>query len=129
MGVKDIDRSSISIVLENMGEVYFDSLTEKWVNWIMEECDETLVFEKNWKGCRYWELYNEDQFNSTVKLCKHLCTKFDIDLDSLGFNVHHDKTKNYNGIVCRSNYDTDYSDLNPSFDFKRFLKDLGVKYD
>lgn len=128
MGIKDIDKKSISIVLENMGGVYFDNETEEWLNWAMEKCPENRVFEKNWKHCRYWEAYTEEQFNSTVQLCKYLCETYNVKLDCLGFNVHHDETHKFDGIVTRSNYDISYNDLNPSFDFKRFLECLDIKY-
>lgn len=129
MGNKKIDKKSISIILENMGGVYFDHEKNKWLNWALEECDESRVFEKNWKSCRYWEAYTQEQVRSTIELCKYLCEKHDIVLDSLGFNVHHDDTINFNGIVTRSNYDFDYNDLNPSFDFRLFLAELGVEYE
>ena len=126
MGDKQIDRHSISIVLENMGSLYYDDDTEEWYNWANETCDEELVFEKHWKGNRYWESYTEDQFNSTIELCKYLCDEFNIVLDSIGYNVYKSRTVDFEGIVTRSNYDIDYSDLNPHFDFKRFLHEIGI---
>jgi hypothetical protein len=128
MGVNTIDRHSISVVLENMGSVFYDNTSDRFVNWIEEECPEELLYEKEWKGCRYWESYTEDQFNATLKLSEHLIDLFEIKKDCLGFNVFHDHTKGFEGIVTRSNYDTDYEDLNPSFDFGRFLDELGVEY-
>lgn len=129
MGVKDIDKHSISIVLENMGSVFYDYQTEKYLNWIFEECNEELVYEKNWKGFRYWEAYTEAQFDSTVALCRYLCDKYKIPVDSLGFNVHHMDAKNFQGIVTRSNFSVDYNDLNPSFNFAYFLSELGIVYE
>lgn len=127
MGIKTVDKQSISIVLENMGSVYYDNDT--WVNWALEECPENRVFEKNWKGCRYWEAYTENQFNSVVKLCLYLCDKYNIVLDSFGHNVSQENTKTFEGIVTRSNFDSEYEDLNPSFDFKRLLNELGIEYE
>ena len=47
-------------------------------------------------------------------------------MDCLGFNVYHDSTMACEGIVSRSNYDRDYKDLNPSFDFRDFLGELDI---
>jgi hypothetical protein len=126
MGVKEIDKKSISIVLENMGMLYFDYDSNNFLNWSNDICPENNVFEKNWKGCRYWEAYTKEQFNATVNLCDYLSNKFQIKMDCLGYNSHHEDTINYEGIVTRSNYDIDYFDLNPSFDFKKFLHELDI---
>ena len=128
MGVKDVDKHSISIVLENMGMVFYDYESGKYLNWIHEELEEE-PYELSWNNSRYWEEYTDAQFNATVELCKILCKKHRIPLACIGFNVYHHNTANYNGIVCRSNFDTDYNDLNPSFDFKNFLKEIGVDYE
>lgn len=129
MSEKEIDKNSISVVLENMGMLYYNYECSKFLNSINEECNETLVFEKNWKGSRYWEKYTEEQFNSLVELCKYLTNEYNIILDSLGFNVYHVDTAKFKGIVCRSNYNENFTDLNPFFDFKKFIKELGIKYE
>lgn len=123
---KEIDKQSISIVLENMGMLFYDYETESYMNWVQDICDENLVFERKWNGHTYWEKYTEEQHKSTVELCKFLIKEFEIKNDSLGFNVFYDKTKEFEGIVTRSNYIQDHTDLNPSFDFKRFLRDLDI---
>lgn len=126
MGDKEIDKKSISIVLENMGMLFYDFESTKYLNWILDECQPNLVFERKWNGHTYWEQYTEKQFISVVGLCDYLLEEFVIETDSLGFNVFYENTKNFQGVVCRSNYDSDYTDLNPSFDFKRFLNCLGI---
>ncbi len=127
MGDKNIDKKSISIVLENMGMLFYDYETSKYLNWILDECSEEFMYERKWNGHTYWEQYSEEQFNSTVELIKFLIKEFDIELDCLGFNVFYENTLNYEGIVTRSNYNSDYSDLNPSFDFKLFLEELEIE--
>ena len=129
MGEKSVDKHSISIVLENMGALFYDDMTDTWLNWAMEECHETLLYEKNWKGSRYWEHYTDKQFDMTVKLCKYLCDEYNIVLDCIGFNVYKRGSENFEGIVTRSNFNIDYDDLNPSFDFKRFLNEIGIDVD
>lgn len=127
MGDKEIDKKSISIVLENMGMLFYDYETSKYLNWIHDQCPEELMYERKWNGHTYWEEYTKEQHNATVELCKFLIKEFDIELDSLGFNVFYENTIIYEGIVTRSNYSGDYTDLNPSFDFKGFLEDLEIE--
>ena len=122
MGDKEIDKKSISIVLENMGELIYDYESDSYLSAIyMNKCDEERVFEKKWKGFNYWEKYTDEQFNSAIALCEYLCEKFKIPYSTIGYNVFTDKTKLFNGIVTRSNYAVEYNDLNPSFDFDKFM--------
>jgi hypothetical protein len=129
MGVKEIDKKAISIVLENMGMLFYDTNKECMVNWINEECNEKFVFDRLWKNARYWETYTKEQYQSLAFICNYLIKEFDINKDALGFNVFHEESENFHGIVTRSNYDSDYSDLNPSFDFQKFLKMLNISID
>lgn len=126
MGNKDIDKKSISIVLENMGMLSFDYEVNKYLNWINEVCDENFVFEKLWKTCRYWEAYTPEQYIATLHLCVHLCRNYGIKQDNIGHNSLLENAHNFNGIMSKSNFDSEYYDLNPSFDFKRFMKELAT---
>ena len=126
MGVKEIDKKAVSVVLENMGMLFYDVNKECFVNWINEECNDKLVYEKVWKGNRHWEIYTDAQYESLAFLCNYLSKELDIHLDALGFNVFDDETLNFHGVVTRSNYDSDYSDLNPSFDFQKLMKMLNI---
>lgn len=126
MGNKEIDKKSISVVLENMGMLYFDYDSNNFFNWSNDICPESNVFEKNWKGCRYWEAYTKEQFNATINLCDYLSGKFGIEMNCIGHNSHHENTEDFEGIVTRSNFDIDHFDLNPSFDYKKFLHELDI---
>lgn len=127
MDDKEIDKKSISIVLENMGMLFYDYESNKYLNWVHDECPENLKYERKWNGHRYWEKYTEEQYIATVELSESLIKDFNIELDCLGFNVFYENTIRFEGIVTRSNYSGDYMDLNPSFDFRRFLEDLEIE--
>lgn len=129
MKVKEMDKKSISIVLENMGTLYYYVEDDGYRNWINEVCTEDKVFEKLWKNYRYWETYTSQQYDALVILCNHLFDEYDIKRDCIGFNVISDNAENFNGIICRSNYNSDYLDLNPSFQWKKLLKGLGISMD
>ncbi len=126
MNNKEIDKKSISIVLENMGSLSYDYEKKKYVNWINEECSEKKVYDKLWKGNRYWESYTDSQVAACIKLCVHLCRTYGVRQDSVGNHVIYEAASIYNGILTRGNYFSEYTDLSPSFDFKRFLKELSI---
>ncbi len=127
MSNKEVDKKSINIVLENMGALYFNYKDNTYVNWINEVCEESLVFERLWKNHRYWEGYTDEQIDSTIKLCVILCKEYGIVQDSVGHNSFMDVDEpaiGYEGILTRSNYNSELNDLNPAFDFRKFLKGL-----
>jgi hypothetical protein len=111
-------------VLENMGMVFFDYDTHTFLNVLHEVCPEELIYEKNWRGYSYCEGYTEEQYKSTIDLCLYLCDEYGIEKDSFGYNVYHEETAKFNGIVTRSNFNKDDADLNSSFNFKQFMKDI-----
>ena len=82
------------------------------------------LYTKEWRGYKYYEQYTKEQYDSTVFLCRSLCLELNINDDSIGHNAFDDNARTYNGIISRSNLDVNYTDLNPSFDFRKFLKDL-----
>lgn len=126
MGAKENDKKAITIVLENMGHLAYDYEKNRYVNWINEVCDEEKVYDKLFKTYRYWETYTEEQLLASVRLCVYLCQTYSIRLDCVGNCATYEGATIYNGILTRGNYYSDYSDLNPSFDFKRFLKEISV---
>ncbi len=126
LGIKDADKQSISIVLENMG-CLFKTPTEKYINWLNEVCNENDVVTKNWLGYSYWERFPEEQIVSMIQLCKQLCSKHAIPNVCVEFRNYHKDIVNFKGIVFRSNYIEDSSDINPLFDIMEFNKLLMKK--
>mgnify|MGYP000906399054 CR=1 FL=1 len=119
LGIKEADKQSISIVLENMGSL-FQTPSGKHINWLNEICDEENVIEKNYLGYSYWENFTEEQIISTVELCKKLSREFNIPKNCMEFHYFHKDTLKFRGIVFRSNYIQDSSDINPLFDIEKF---------
>lgn len=120
-----IDRKSVSILLENMGHLYYNDEMDIYVNDLNEVLENNdLIFTKEWRGYKYYESYTKEQYDATVYLCRLLCLELNINDDSIGHNAFDDNAKNYTGVISRSNLDVNNTDLNPSFDFKKFLKDL-----
>ena len=123
LGVKEIDKQAISVVLENSGGLFKLSENE-YVNWINEPCLIENVYKQSWSNYGYWEQYSDKQIKATFDLCKHLCKEFNIRLKIIEFNLYHKETIKFNGIVSRSNYFEAATDINPSFDFVDFQKKL-----
>ena len=119
LGIKEADKQSISIVLENMG-CLFSVPSGKYINWINEVCEEEHVVEKSWLGYNFWEKFTDEQITSTVELCRMLCEEYGIPKLSIDFHHYHKDTLKFRGIVFRSNYIEDSSDINPLFDIPKF---------
>lgn len=119
MGVKEGDKQSISIVLENMG-CLFESPSGRYINWIDEECDKGNVGTKKWLGYNHWEKYSDVQIESTIQLCEKLCNEFNIEKKLIDFNHYHKDSSKYKGILFKSNYVEDSSDINPLFNIVKF---------
>lgn len=119
LGIKEADKKSVSIVLENMGALY-ETSKDKYVNWLNEICDESNVVERKWLGFEYWEQYTDAQIESLAELCIELCTQFNIPKVCIDFNHYHKDTVKFRGIVFKSNYDEDTNDVNPLFNIQKF---------
>ncbi len=126
MGIKEVDKSSISIVIENMGSL-LKSPEGDYVNWINEKCPKKLVGEKKWLGQQYWEIFPEKQIENTIELCKKLCDDFNIQYHAIEFHYPHKDMKKFNGVVLKSNYFEDSSSVNPLFDLIKFNELLMLK--
>lgn len=130
MGIREIDKKAVSIVLENMGNLVYDANKEKFINWINEEVNdaEKLVGEQLWKNYRYWEKYTAPQCESLVGLCNYLLKELNIKLDAIGHNVLETEIDlgSFQGILTRSNFDSEYTDLNPMFNWNKFLKMMNI---
>lgn len=119
IGIKNGDKLSISIVLENMG-CLFQTSTGKHINWLNEFCEPDNVVKREWVGYEFWEKFPEIQIQNLVQLCKKLCKKHSIPKKCVEFNTFHKDISKFKGIVFKSNYVEDSSDLNPLINIENF---------
>jgi len=119
LGIKEVDKKSISVVLENMGTL-FASPNNKYINWLSEVCETENVVEKLWLGYNFWEKITDEQIESTVMLCRRLSDDFGIPKLLIDFNHYNKDIIKYKGIVFRSNYIEDSTDINPLLDIPKF---------
>lgn len=118
---KSIDKKIISISIENQGWLQKDLISNEYFNWVGNIYKKNKeVFEKRWRGYTYWDTYTKKQITSCAKLVMYLCEKYNIPNNCVGHNTFIDGVEYFEGITYRSNYYKDSTDLNPSWDFKKF---------
>lgn len=116
-------KQTIVITMENLGWLKKNPLNASYINWIGNIYSEG-VYERKWRGHFFWDPYTESQMESLQQLCLDLCDRFEIPKTCIGHNVKVDNVEFYEGIVTRSNFSSNVTDLSPAFDYEEFLKVL-----
>jgi len=119
----NINRNSINIVLENLGWVQKEPLKDYYVNWI-GDIYKGKVFERKWRDYFFWDPYTEKQIDSTVLLCKMLFKEMGIKNNIIGHNTRINGIEKFEGVVTKSNFDSNFTEVNPSFNFENFIKKI-----
>ncbi len=117
-----INHNSIVICLENLGWVNKNTLSTTFSNWIGTKVEK--VKEKKWRSKSYWDLYTEIQTSVLIKLCEEVCERNKINKKFIGNNTKISGVENFSGILTRSNFDEDYTDLSPAFNFVYLLENF-----
>ena len=118
-----INNNSIIISLENLGWLERKPLSSDYINW-KGSIYKGAVYEKKWRDYFFWDIYPEKQLESLVELCLNLCDELQIEKRCSGHNTKMDGMINFGGIASRSNFDSRFTDLSPSFNFENFLKKI-----
>ena len=123
MSETNVNRNSVVIVLENLGWLQKEPLKDYYVNWI-GDIYKGNVFEKKWRDYFFWEPYTEKQIDSTVILCKMLFNELGIKNNVIGHNTRINGIDKFEGVVTKSNFDSNFTDVSPAFNFEKFLKKI-----
>ena len=115
-----IDNKQIKIAIENLGWLNKNTITGVLNNWIGDP-SRTEPHIRLWRNYFYWDKYNEDQLSSLSELCDFLCEKHGIFKQTVPSNGYLQSVSNFKGIVCKSNFSSIYTDINPSFEFGVFF--------
>ena len=115
-----VDRKQIKIAIENLGWLNKNTITGILHNWIGDPY-RSEPHIRNWRNYYFWDKYGETQLNSLAELCEMLCEKHDIYKQTVPSQGYLEKASNVNGIVCKSNFESIYTDINPSFNFRVFF--------
>jgi N-acetyl-anhydromuramyl-L-alanine amidase AmpD len=118
---ENINRNSIIICLENLGWLEKKPLTNSYINWKGSIYNQQ-VYEKKWRDYFFWQPYTESQMKSTADLCNQITETLRIDNRCIGHNTRVVGIENFEGIVTKSNFDSNFTDLSPSFNFETFRK-------
>lgn len=118
---KALDKTQVKIAIENLGWLNKNTITGVFQNWI-NTTFRTEPFIKKWRNYFYWDIYSEDQLNSIRELCEYVCEIEKIPNISISSNYYFKNASKFNGIVYKSNFSDIYTDINPSFDFKKIVK-------
>jgi N-acetyl-anhydromuramyl-L-alanine amidase AmpD len=119
----NINHNSIIISLENLGWLQKEPLTDYYINWI-GDIYKGNVFEKKWRDYFFWQPYTEEQVKSVSSLCKKLLKDIKIKSQIVEHNTKIVGIEKYVGIVSKSNFDMNYTDLSPAFNFNELLKNI-----
>jgi N-acetyl-anhydromuramyl-L-alanine amidase AmpD len=119
----NINRNSIIISLENLGWLQKEPLTDYYINWI-GDIYKGNVFEKKWRDYFFWQPYTEEQVKTTSSLCGKLLKDMKIKSQIVEHNTKIVGIEKYIGIVSKSNFDMNYTDLSPAFNFNELLKNI-----
>jgi hypothetical protein len=116
------DKKQIKIAIENLGWLNKNTITGVLNNWI-DDPYRSEPYVRNWRNYYFWDRYGEDQLKSLSELCTHLTEKHNIYKQVVPSQGYMEKVSNFKGIVCKSNFSSIYTDINPSFNFKVFFND------
>lgn len=119
----NINRNSIIVSLENLGWLHKEPLTNHYVNWI-GDIYKGNVFEKKWRDYYFWQPYTSVQIDSVSKLCNELFKDMSIKRQIVEHNTKITGIEKYCGIVTKSNFNTNFTDVSPAFNFEEFLKKI-----
>ena len=119
----NINRNSIIVSVENLGWLQKEPLTDHYINWIGDIYN-GKVLEKKWRDYFFWQPYTEEQVKSVSSLCKKLLKDIKIKSQIVEHNTKIVGIEKYVGIVSKSNFDMNYTDLSPAFNFNELLKNI-----
>lgn len=119
----NINRNSIIICLENLGWMEKEPLKNSHINWIGNIYKEK-IYEKKWRDYFFWQPYTEIQMENTAELCKKLIKELSITKECIGHNTKINGVERYEGIVTKSNFDIEFTDVSPAFNFEQFINKI-----
>ena len=114
------DKRMIKIAIENLGWLNKNTITGVLNNWIGDPY-RSEPHIRNWRNYYFWDKYTEIQMNSLSELCDSLCDKHEIPKQTVPSQGYLENISNFKGIVCKSNFSSIYTDINPSFNFGVFF--------
>jgi len=116
----DIDKKMIKIAVENLGWLNKNTITGVLNNWIGDPY-RGEPYIRSWRNYYFWDIYTDTQLRTLSELCNDLCDKHKIFKQIVPSSGYMENASNFTGIVCKSNFSSIYTDINPSFNFGVFF--------
>jgi len=114
------DRKMIKVAIENLGWLNKNTINGVLNNWIGDPY-RGEPYIRNWRNYYFWDTYTETQLKSVSELCEYLCEEYKIFKQVVPSQGYLENASNFRGIVCKSNFSSIYTDINPSFNFGVFF--------
>ena len=102
-----------------MGWLEKQPLENYYINWIGDIYTGN-PFERKWRDYFFWDKYTNEQIESLGFLCQEIIKELKINNEIIGHNTKVNGIQKFEGIVSKSNFDSNSTDVNPSFDFEMF---------
>jgi len=116
----DVDKKMIKIAVENLGWLNKNTINGVLNNWIGDPYrGEPHI--RSWRNYYFWDVYSDVQLKALSNLCYDLCEEHKIFKQTVPSNGYMENASNFTGIVCKSNFSSIYTDINPSFNFGVFF--------
>ena len=119
----NINRNGIIVVLENLGWLSKEPLKDYYINWI-GDIYKGNPFERKWRDYYFWDPYPENQIESLISLSENLFKEMKIEDNIVGHNTKINGIERFEGLVTRSNFDVNYTDVSPAFNFEKLINKL-----
>jgi N-acetyl-anhydromuramyl-L-alanine amidase AmpD len=116
-----LNDNAIVICLENLGWLNKDILSPTYSNWLNQKA-EGKIRERKWRQKYFWDPYTQEQTETLINLCNELCEEHSIPKKFVGHNTQLDSLEDFKGILNRSNFYSEYTDLSPAFNFVYLLE-------
>ena len=82
---------------------------------------------KECRGYKYWEGYTEEQEKSSFELVTYLLSEYNIKKHIIAHNTKMDDAAYVEGMLYRSNFNKNYLDPSPAWDYEGFKKRFQYK--
>jgi len=116
------NKNSIIVSLENLGWVNKNTLSSTYSNWLGTKIDK--VYERKWRDKFFWDVYTDEQMKTLINLCLESCEEHKIQKKFIGHNTLLPNVEKFSGIISRSNFSSQETDVSPSFNFAYLLENF-----
>ena len=116
----NVDKKIIKVAIENLGWLNKNTITGILNNWIGDPY-RSEPHVRSWRNYYFWDKYPDTQMEAVSELCSMLIEKHGMMKQVVPSPGYLQNSANFNGIVCKSNFSSIYTDINPSFNFEVFF--------